>query len=65
MCASCGCGKPNDTHGDQRHITLDQVQQAAAASNITPKEVAKNLMDSVQQSGSAGSQSGQQASASN
>jgi hypothetical protein len=51
MCASCGCGKPNDQHGDSRHITLDQIQEAAKASDISAMEVAKNLMDSVQQSG--------------
>jgi hypothetical protein len=57
MCASCGCGKPNDQHGDNRHITLDQVKQAAKASEISPKEVAQNLMDSVNQDSAGASQS--------
>lgn len=55
MCASCGCGKPNDQHGDNRHITLDQVKQAAKASEISPMEVAQNLMDSVRQESGASS----------
>lgn len=66
MCASCGCGKPNDQHGDSRHITMDQVQQAAAAANISPQEVVKNLGDAARSmSGAAtGSQSSQSSSAS-
>mgnify|MGYP001212102175 CR=1 FL=1 len=51
MCASCGCGKPNDTHGDNRHITLDAVREAASAAELTPDEVVKNLSDSLKQEG--------------
>ena len=29
MCMSCGCGKPNDNHGDVRNITLSNLEQAA------------------------------------
>ncbi len=59
MCASCGCGKPNDQHGDNRHITLKAVQDAASAADITPDEVVKNLSDSLKQEGGAsGSASG-------
>jgi hypothetical protein len=57
MCASCGCGKPNDTHGDSRHITVDQVKAAAAAANITPQEAAKNMMQAVQQESGSFAQS--------
>ena len=53
MCASCGCGKPNDTHGDTRHITTDQVKAAAEAAKITPQEVVKNLAKAVEQEGGA------------
>jgi len=61
MCASCGCGEPNEQHGDSRHITLDQIDQAATAADMSPMEVAQNIMQSVQQSGSSmgSSQSGQ------
>lgn len=54
MCASCGCGKPNDQHGDSRHITLDQIQQAAKAAGTSPMQVAQNMMDSVRQSSGPG-----------
>lgn len=59
MCASCGCGKPNDQHGDSRHITSDQVKAAATAANISPREVVSNLMQAVQQEGSGANQSSQ------
>ena len=53
MCASCGCGEPNDTHGDARHITVEQVKAAAEAAKITPQEAAKNLMKAVEQESGA------------
>jgi hypothetical protein len=31
MRVSCGCGEPNERHGDNRHITRQDPQQAAAA----------------------------------
>lgn len=43
MCASCGCGQPNEDHGNPAHITLDQVQQAAQAAGIAPAEAAENI----------------------
>jgi hypothetical protein len=49
MCASCGCGKPDDQHGDDRHITGKQIQAAASAAGVTPQEVAMNMLQSVQQ----------------
>ena len=35
MCISCGCGKPNDDHGDARNITMQDVDQAAEAAGTT------------------------------
>ncbi len=35
MCVSCGCGEPNERHGDDRHITQDDLDQAAAAAEIS------------------------------
>ncbi len=49
MCVSCGCGAPNDDHGDKRHITLEQIQQAAQAANVSPKEVAQNIVKSAEE----------------
>jgi hypothetical protein len=53
MCLSCGCGEPNDDHGDRRHITQDQLEQAAQAAQISPQAAAQNMLDGVQDAGSA------------
>jgi hypothetical protein len=44
MCVSCGCGQFNDDQGDRRHITLDDLEQAAAASGLSLYEVAEAAM---------------------
>ena len=51
MCVSCGCGEPNERHGDDRHITQDDLQQAAAAAEISLDEVVQNIASSGQQAG--------------
>jgi len=45
MCMTCGCGKPNDQHGDMANITYDQLQAAADAAQIDPEYGADNLHD--------------------
>jgi hypothetical protein len=47
MCASCGCGTPNNDHGDRRNITLDQVKQAAAAAGIPISQAGENVADAT------------------
>lgn len=47
MCVSCGCNKPNDNHGDTRHITMDQIRQAAEAAGCSPQDVAANIQKSA------------------
>lgn len=49
MCVSCGCGEPNERHGDDRHITQDDLDQAAAAAKISADEVARNIGATAQQ----------------
>ena len=49
MCVSCGCGKPNDNHGDPRHITMQQIQQAAEAIGKSPRDVAANIQQATSQ----------------
>ncbi|HEX6480793.1 MAG TPA: hypothetical protein VF043_18290 [Ktedonobacteraceae bacterium] len=58
MCMSCGCGNPNDSKGDNRNITQDDLNNAAQAANITPEEAAQNIADASQQM-SSGYSSGQ------
>jgi len=45
MCMTCGCGKPNDQHGDKANITYDQLKAAADAAQIDPGSAADNLHD--------------------
>jgi hypothetical protein len=47
MCLDCGCGKPNDDHGDSRHITMDQVEDAAKASEISVDDAVKNINEGM------------------
>lgn len=49
MCMSCGCGKPNDDHGDIRNITLNDLNSAAEAAGISPTQAVQNIMNACQQ----------------
>jgi hypothetical protein len=48
MCLSCGCGKAHDDHGDERHITLERLEEAADAAGIPPVEAAQNIQAGVE-----------------
>ena len=56
MCLSCGCGEPNEDHGDPRHITLGKLEEAAQAGDITPEQAAQNIVEGLESSGSGGTQ---------
>ena len=43
MCVSCGCGTPEDKHGDDRNITLSEIQAAAEAAGVPVSEVVANI----------------------
>jgi hypothetical protein len=43
MCLSCACGKQNENHGNNDHITMTDLEKAARASNITIEEAAENI----------------------
>ena len=43
MCLDCGCGEPEDSHGDPRHITLSMLKAAAEASEIEVEEAADRI----------------------
>lgn len=47
MCLSCGCGEPDDNHGDARHITLDMIQAAAEAAEVSVDQAAHNIVDAL------------------
>lgn len=44
MCLTCGCGEPDADHGDPRHITMQELKDAAAAAEIDVDEAARNLL---------------------
>jgi hypothetical protein len=58
MCLDCGCGSPNDTHGDPRHITMQQVEKAAEASGVSATQVAERIQTEVRKTGGQGQTSG-------
>ena len=60
MCLICGCGRPNDDHGDQRNITMDDINEAAQAAGTTRDRVLQNIMQGSQP-GSSSNRQGQQA----
>ncbi len=59
MCVSCGCGELHDDHGDTRHLTLDDIEQAAEAAGLTVEQVVQNIQTSATRMGS-GPSSGRQ-----
>jgi phage-related minor tail protein len=54
MCLDCGCGEPNESHGDSRHITLDSVRAAAQVSGISENEAMDNIAAGMRQARSSG-----------
>src|SRR5258708_34887508 len=62
MCISCGCGKPNDDHGDARNITMQDVDQAPEAAGTTRATALQNIMQGSQQT-STNNEQAQQAAA--
>ena len=58
MCLSCGCGSPNDDHGDSRNITLNDLDQAAQAAGTSVGQVAQNISTGWSQMAGASGESG-------
>jgi hypothetical protein len=56
MCLSCGCSEPNEDHGDPRNITMQKLEEAAQAGDITPEQAAQNIVEGLESSGSGSSQ---------
>jgi hypothetical protein len=53
MCANCGCGIPEDKHGDDRNINWSEIVASAEASGITPAEAVRNISEMAKQQGAA------------
>ena len=43
MCLSCGCGEPNEAHGNDANITLDDLKKAAESEGISVEQAADNI----------------------
>jgi len=46
---TCGCRRPNDDHGDLRHITLHNLVAAAQAAGVPIQVAAQHLMTTISQ----------------
>jgi hypothetical protein len=51
MCANCGCGIPDDNHGDDRNINWSAIVTSAEANDISPAEAVQNLQKMAEQQG--------------
>lgn len=47
MCLSCGCGEPDEDHGDRRHITRAMLQEAAKAGEVNVDQAAHNIVETL------------------
>jgi hypothetical protein len=64
MCLNCGCGEPNESHGNDANITLDDVRRAGEANGQSVEESLRNMgmaarqvvMGQAEQQGSQGGQ---------
>jgi transcription initiation factor TFIIIB Brf1 subunit/transcription initiation factor TFIIB len=51
MCANCGCGIPEDNHGDDRNINWSAIVASAEANDIRPAEAVQNMQKMAEQQG--------------
>ena len=52
MCANCGCGIPEDKHGDDRNINWSEVVASAEANDISPQQAVQNIQEMAATQGS-------------
>ncbi len=43
MCLNCGCNQPNERHGNEANITLDDVRRAGEANGQSVEESLRNM----------------------
>ncbi|MDH4112184.1 MAG: hypothetical protein OEV60_05780 [Actinomycetota bacterium] len=54
MCLSCGCGQPNERHGDAANITADDLRAAAQAANVEMEQASDNIHEGARKLRDAG-----------
>ena len=48
MCMNCGCGQPNDDHGNSANITADALARAGKANDQSLRESAQHILETVE-----------------
>jgi hypothetical protein len=51
MCANCGCGIPEEAHNDERNILWSEIVASAKASEISPADAVRNIVEMAKQQG--------------
>ncbi len=49
MCLSCGCMMPDDQHGDERYIVIQDIVDAATADGATVEQTWQNMQATMAQ----------------
>jgi len=49
MCANCGCGIPEDRHGDERNILWSEIVASADANSLSPEAAIQNMVQMSEQ----------------
>lgn len=45
MCVSCGCKQPNESHGDSRNITMNDIRAAEETNGTSTGETVRNIQE--------------------
>lgn len=48
MCLNCGCGQPNEDHGNPANITAEDLRRAGAANDQSMRESAQHIVETVE-----------------
>jgi hypothetical protein len=48
MCLNCGCGQPNEDHGNRDNITAKDLAAAAEANGQSLRESAQHIIETVE-----------------
>ncbi len=48
MCLSCGCMLPDDRHGNDRYIVMQDMVDAAQADGVAVERTWQNMADTIQ-----------------
>jgi hypothetical protein len=51
MCANCGCGIPEDRHGDDRNILWSEIVASADANGIPTADAVRNIVEMAEDQG--------------